>query len=438
MAGITPVGQADLQVIEVHGKKLVSGLYWKPLHSVRSYMAEAKQIGKAEGMQMVTIRKGRTILQAGFAPKGRNRLKGMYSLAAALAGQLGENWIACFQLEPDRYALAAVYKSAVVPGFDLVGGRDEIEGKLREVYSLLSSNDPEEFSSSSSSARIIAPAEMDFGNESLELAELLPAKAIRREHRLRQLTLGLTPLQLAGAAAGVVALLGGLYGASWWMEQQEAAAQRAREVAAARAKLAQQSADTAGVVYPWSAVPPTGALLEACSVFLANTPLAVGGWLFDQARCAPGKAVAVYRRHEGPPVDVFVAAVHRLAGRPPGVFEQGTAGSIEAAITVAAEGNDELRNTAELLTAVTAHIQGVDDVAELSIEAKPFVPDPQQPAAVAPSWTTNSFTIQTQLPPERLFRGLDTEGMRVLEVVTVLTPDTAELNWTIKGEIYGR
>lgn len=425
----------ELAIVEINGKAFAGGLFWKPLHSVRSYMAEAKKIGRDEDWEMVTIRKGRTVIQAGFAPKGHKRLKGTYSLAAALAGQLGENWVGVFPVGPDRYALIAVYKGAVAPGFDLIGSRDEVEPKLREVYSLLSSDSQAEFSKN---GRVIAPQDFAFGNESLLLQDLLTAKAIKNEYHLRSLTLGLTPREfvLIGGVA-VILVSAGLAG-KWWFDQKKAEEERAAARAAAQAQLTQTAQVAAGIVHPWTVMPGAPALLDACAAHLQGTPLALGGWRFNNARCAPGKAIATYMRMDGSPVAEFVAAANAATGKAPGLFEQGSTGSIESNITVTPRASDELRPTAQLLMDLTSHVQGLGNDATLTITEKPFTPNPEKPEEPAPDWTTNGFVIQTNFPPERLLRGIDTTGVRVFEVVTTLNTDSASLAWTINGELYGR
>ncbi|MEJ7745699.1 MAG: type 4b pilus protein PilO2, partial [Luteimonas sp.] len=193
----------------------------------------------------------------------------------------------------------------------------------------------------------------------------------------------------------------------------------------------------ASLVQPWTTSPAVPVLLEACAAHLQDTPLALGGWRFKDARCAPGKAIATYTRVDGPPVADFVAAALASTGKAPGLFEQGTTGSIESDITVTPQSSDQLRPTAELLMELTSLVQGMHDAATLTITPKPFTPDPEKPDAPIPHWTTNAFVIQTKFPPERLLRGINTSGIRVFEIVTNLTPETAELAWTINGEIYG-
>jgi len=429
----------DLEVIEVNGKRLVSGLWWKPLRNSRTYRTEAKQIGKAENMEMVTIRHGRSVIQAGFAPRRRQRLKGMYSLAAALAGQLGDNWIGAFEVGVNRYALVALYKGAVVPGFDVIGTRDEIEPRLREVYSLLTSNAQDDFRGS---GRVIAPKEFGFSDESLQLQDLLTAKTIKSEYRLRPLTLGMTTREIVAIGVGVVALGAAGVGAKIYFDQKREAESREAERAAAVAQVNQASAAAAaakaGLVRPWTTLPATPVLLDACAAHLHSTALSFAGWQFTNARCAPGKAVASYARLGSSPVADFVEAATKATGSPPGLFEQGTTGSIEAVIAVSPQGSDQLRGTAQLLMDFTTHLQQLGDHVSFTLTEKPYTPDPNKPDAPAPDWTTNGFVIQTKFPPERLFKDLDTSGIRVFEVVTTLTPDTAELAWTINGELYGR
>ncbi|MEB0284765.1 type 4b pilus protein PilO2, partial [Sphingomonas sp. 10B4] len=87
------------------------------------YMREARQFGRKEMMDIVAIRPAKTIIQAGFVAHNDGAVKGMYSLAASLAGQLGDSWIAAWRVSPneDRYALVAVDQGAVLPACDQVG-----------------------------------------------------------------------------------------------------------------------------------------------------------------------------------------------------------------------------------------------------------------------------------------------------------------------------
>lgn len=434
MAGALPNDATTLHVIDVSGVAFVSGLQWRPLRSPRSYMAEAKAIGKKEHMEMVTIRKTRTVIQAGFAPKGRSRLKGLYSLAAACAGVLGENWIGVFAVDAERYALIAVHRGAVVPGYDVIGLRATIEPALRQIYSLLSGENSE----FENGGRVIAPAEFAFSGDQIALSDLLTAKTLKSDYRLRPLTFGLTTREFVMIGTGVAALAAAGYGANWWLAMQAAekaaAADRAKAAAAQDAALAAK----ANIVLPWVSAPSAGELLAGCAALLHDTPLALGGWHVASVRCANGTSTAEYRRLDAAPVAAFVAAAEARYGNAPALLDQGTKGTITTAITLPVATDDKLRATDALVLDLTNLIQRVEGAATLTLVNKPYAPNPTTPDVPAPTWTTHGFTVQTTFPPERLFDGFDKSGVRVAEIVTTLNPSDASLSWTITGEFYAR
>src|SRR5260363_350262 len=91
-----------VKVLRVNGKPFVCGLFWQPLTRPREYM------------KIVAIRRS-TIIQAGFVAKHQGALKGMVSMAAALAGLLGPSWLGVFVLVDRHYVLAAGNARPLVP-----------------------------------------------------------------------------------------------------------------------------------------------------------------------------------------------------------------------------------------------------------------------------------------------------------------------------------
>ena len=428
-----------LVTLEVNGKSYVAGLVWKPLQSGRKYMAEAKAYGRANGMEMVAIRRGRGgVLQAGYAPKGLARGGTLYSLAAALAGQLGDNWIGVFPLdrEQDRFVLASVFKGSVVAGRgDMIGGFAEIQTTLRETYSLLSSDSTVDFATE---GRVIAPAAFEFASESLDLADLLKPKSVRNEYRLRPLTFGLTRQQLAIGAGGTVAAVVAVGGYSWWQDKREAAeAHRQQTLELAREQLA-LTQPKVELPKPWVKVPAAATVLESCTAHLDATPIALGGWLFSRADCTPDRAVTTYNRVDGTPVSQFVQAVTAFAGAAPDVLQDGAVGTVTSSVALSPAADESLQPTAQVLMALTSRIQSIGEGSAFALTPVPFEPDPENPDQPIPDWTTTGFALQTTYPPLPLFAELDLAGVRVFEVFTTLNHESAQLSWTVTGEIYGR
>ena len=124
----------DVSILSYHGNKFVSGLFWRPLSSQRQYMKEARKLGKEEHLDIVAIRHSPTVIQAGFVSKSQGAVKGMYSLASALSGQFEGDFLACWKVDEDRYALVATLDGAIVPGQDLVTTFDEARDRIRKLY----------------------------------------------------------------------------------------------------------------------------------------------------------------------------------------------------------------------------------------------------------------------------------------------------------------
>ncbi|MEN7279298.1 type 4b pilus protein PilO2, partial [Pseudomonas aeruginosa] len=123
----------DVSILSYHGNKFVSGLFWRPLSSQRQYMKEARKLGKEEHLDIVAIRHSPTVIQAGFVSKSQGAVKGMYSLASALSGQFEGDFLACWKVDEDRYALVATLDGAIVPGQDLVTSLRRSQGPDQEA-----------------------------------------------------------------------------------------------------------------------------------------------------------------------------------------------------------------------------------------------------------------------------------------------------------------
>lgn len=429
-------GDQPVETIAINGLNYVAGLKWRPLQSARNFMAEAKAIGKAEGMDMVAIRKTRRVIQAGFAPRSKSKHKGKYSLAAALAGELGDNWLGAFQVGPDRYAMVAVHQGAVLPGRDFVSDRDAVLDALQQTYSLLSSED----AAFSDGQNIYCPAEFGFGGRDVPLTDVLRSKKLPKAYRLRPLTMGLTPGEIAGIAASVLIAGGAAYGGwVWWQHRQEEAARAAAAQAAAAARTVSEQATAAaaaGIVRPWVSQPSMAAMLSACAQQLDAAPLALSQWVFDTANCSATNTGLTYKSANASLADFQQAAKAVLSadGQPGG---DGLANvSIANKLTPAAD--EALQNVQDVKQAFTELLRPFDGVASI-IVTDVAKPDPATvPNAPPQPWNTANFVLTTRFPPERLLAEFPGEGVRITQINTKLNPDQADLTWTLTGVIYGR
>ncbi|WP_256664637.1 MULTISPECIES: type 4b pilus protein PilO2 [unclassified Pseudomonas] len=175
----SPVAPAQTaQILSYHGKSFVSGLQWHPLGSLTGYMKEAREYGRLHKMDIVAIRRTPNVIQAGFVARSAGAMKGMYSLAAALAGQLGQSWLAAWQVPGDepRYALVAVIDGAVIPGYDLVGSATEIQRKVAQLESRALTFD-----------ETYLPIEFGLGGKPLDIDELLQPSNLKRDYALNDI-----------------------------------------------------------------------------------------------------------------------------------------------------------------------------------------------------------------------------------------------------------
>lgn len=433
-----------LTVIGVNGKQFVCGLTWKILEHNRTYMKEARVFGKANDMDMVAIRRGRA-LQGGFAPKSEQRLRGMYSLAAALAGKLGDNWVGVFALSGERYAFVAVHEGSVMIGRDLVGDFATVEFEFNETLNLLMSDTRSTWGENGKGI-VVGPADWPFTNDHRTLEELLQPKQLRNDYRLRPLTLGLTGREMALGGASVIVITALVLGYFKWQAIQDQ--KRSEDAAAAMVQLrnAQQEQESAAaearknsLLRPWEHLPTLEAFTTACQAFWEQTPVSLGGWIFAGGQCGPGKALATYKRpNGGTTVGDFAAEVRRRYNLQPDIFEAGTSATIAASLKAEGAGAGPLPAAAKQLEDFTARLQAVGGGTTFSLEAKPWSAPEGQPEAVPPDWTTQGFNIKTDKSPADLLAGLDAQGVRVLEIAASFDQASARIEWSITGELYGR
>lgn len=433
-----PSGQ-PLTVITVNGNHFASGLTWHPLSKIHNYMDEARKIGKDANMAMVAIRKRDAIIQAGFAPKSNQKLRGVYSLAAALSGTLGDNWIGIFDLGDDRFAFMAVHNGLVMVGRDMVADRETVEVEFNDVFNLLSNESTTE--KWTDTGRIVAPEDWDFAHDHSTLEQLLNPKQLRNEHRLRPLRFNLTGREIVLIGVTIAVLLGCAYGFLAWQKNKQA--RLTAEATAARLALEEElkRKAVASIVKPWESQPQVAAFLTACADHWRDSPLSVGGWIFKAGTCSATGAAATYSRPENGTTMTEFANATAAAGLPvPQVFDVGATGLLVKVLRFDTKPAEDLPDHTATLQALTATVQQTAEAAltTLTLTEKPWEAPPENPQAVAPDWKTTTFVVQTQLNPEVLFASIPHAGIRIREVNAALNPDAAEITWTITGEIYAR
>jgi hypothetical protein len=408
-------------------------------------MKEAREIGKQRGMDIVAIRKSETLIQGGFVSKADGANKGMYSLAAALAGQLGDTWLGAFKLPDGQYALVGILRGGVIPGADMIGDLETISAALRSVYAYRHGINDED---------IYAPEEMDFGGKVIDIEKILTPVSMRKEYSLKPLSLSLTKKQVMSIGAVALVLIGGFGGYSQYQDVQ-AKRKHDAEVAAAKLKVAEMEAENAklraeqiakSIVHPWSLTASIADLVKACGDNIYQQPLSASGWKLVSNHCDGHKFTAVFKRSESSTVAEFAEYAIRAGYKDsPAFLDGGDSAAISREIVLEAAGDDILLPKEELLINLRSHLQKIGIKAEIT-ETK--IELPQLPATLpgqdivaqvmppAPDWQQGEFSFDTNLSPEAVFEGLGTNGLRLTEISNQVT--NSRLIWSIKGQIYAK
>jgi hypothetical protein len=437
----------DLQHVEINGHGFVSNLFWQPLNNARSYMSEAKTFGKQNGWDIVAIRRG-TRIQAGFVDSGSRNLKGMYSLAASLASQLGDSWLGAFRLKDGRYAVVGVHEMLICPGLDRLCSAEEAKVLLTNA------NNTYPFDNES----IFAPPELEFASQERDIYQVLASKSLRKDNKLKQLTFGMSGRQLATVGGGIAVLAALGIGYLQWEAHREA--QRQAQIAAAKAVVSKRLAELnakarrqlelAALAHPWAVQPNPADFLAACAKRTDALPLSIAGWIFESAACAGGSVDATYVRQPGGTVDGMRAAALEVL-RNPARFVGGDKALVALPIDVPVGGDDAIVGQDADMSAFLTHFQQLGlqpDIEERPVKIDPPKAPAGQPPIPAPvaSWRQFHFTFDDAMQPANHFsqagdgasslNGIP--GLRIESVKTTLNAADAILTWHIEGNIYAR
>lgn len=427
----------NAQIITVNKQRFVAGLFWQTLTRPRAYLQEAKDIGRREKMDVVAIRRGR-VLQAGFAKRSVVGA-GAYSFAAALAGMLGDDWIAVFELDADRYVIAAAKNGAIIPGCDEIGPRVQIEDSLRTQFNL------HQFS------RVICPSEFNFGGEELDLLKVLQSGKLRKEYRLQAIS-GNSVFKAAAVGLLGLLILGALViGVFTYRKIQQ---DKVDAAAAAAAAIEQQRLDelkaasgqevtAVALTHPWALQPKMSEMRESCVGAINEFPLSIGGWLVDSATCSGGLAQAIYRREPTATINGWTTEVQKLGYRIDAVDEAGESGTLSITLDpINPGGDDALIEMAPATNAVRSLLQSRS--LSFSLVPKPVPPPPPAlpgeeppPAPPLPDWQTQVFTITGKQTPADMVAGMEDLPAIRLDSVSVKRAQS-ELEWSLTGEIHGK
>lgn len=430
-----------VQTIQHRGRVFVTGMLWTPLGNMTSYMKEARQYGHEHGLDIVAIRRTSLMIQAGFVSRSADVHKGMYSLAATLAGQLGDSWIAAWAVDADqdRYAIVAVHEGRIIPGCDLIATASEVRKRVLQQRSR-----------GIQFEREFLPHEFGMGGDLIDIDELLQPSRLKREYRLRPLVFGMSKPELAQFLLVALLIGGGLLAWSQWKSHQaEIARQAAIEAEKKRleelAELQRQTGTEQPIQaleHPWAKQPSVTDFVEACSRFMNRLPLSIRGWPIMEAKCNSSQVIATYERSGNSTAHEFTMAVAELFSIRPEFINQGNTGLLNFDISLDAAGDDALIEARDALENLTSWFHGFSQEPQLQpipvvTPQEPALPgQPTPPPPPPPQWQQYQLSYTSGVLPYDSFNGAPTQGLRLQEIKTEYKAD--HLIWSVTGVLYAK
>jgi hypothetical protein len=432
---------ARVQVLQHRGKSFVTGLRWHPLGSVTGHMKEARQYGREHQLDIVAIRRTPAIIQAGFVAHSDSVTKGMYSLAATLAGQLGDSWIAAWQTAPDldQYALVAVYQGGVISGCDMVGTGAEVRRRVVQQRSR-----GIQFSHE------YLPPEFEMGGQPLDVEDLLQPEKLKREYRLRPLVFGLSKTELVQFSILAALIAVGVIGWAQWQSHQkqiakEAAFQAEQQRLAELARLQKESGveqPPQALEHPWAKRPTVEDFLEGCSNVIYQLPLSIQGWQFTSAMCDGTQVLSSYTRSGNSTADKLIQATQGHFSDRPAFFDEGNSATLKSDISLPAAGDEPLEEAIVMLANLSSWLHSFTQTPTLKempvvVPVQPAIPgQPAPPPPPPPQWKLFELRYTSGLTPLDSLSGAPCQGLRLREIKTQY--QAGHLVWSVIGDLYAK
>ncbi|SHI11462.1 type 4b pilus protein PilO2 [Pollutimonas bauzanensis] len=435
--GVTP--------IKVGRRIFVSGLYWQVLPNGQNYMQEARKIARRERertgktLDVVFLRRHVDLVQAGFVVRGGRARKGTVALAAVAADVLGSTFIVAFALPDGRYALASAIHDAIVPDSDGVYEFEEAKLRVLELWNALSG------SVGSAELQVYGPSELWPGAKPIELEDLLAG--VKRAHRLRRQPALTSKSALTWliwtVLAGSIAVGWGVWEAHRAKVASEEAVRRAQELARLRGQSSFSLSELA-LMRPWTSQAAVQVFGNLCTRAIGAVPVTLDGWVLLNAQCNAKATTASFARSEGRTVQGFAHAAR--AWRPEAGVQfssDGDLGTLEWPMSMPPGGDEDLAPMAQRANAFMSWWQTRLVPFETAAVPSAFAPGYTPPKEASdkrlttPHWKTVRWAIKTtQRTPTRLLAGFAQDGTRLQEVELTFGSD-GQLNWSLKGELYG-
>lgn len=438
--------ETAIRVLNINNQRFVVGLEWETIKAHRKVMQEVRKIGKTRNLDVVAIRKAEAI-QAGFAPKSRQKLRGAYSLIVSLASLLEGSCIAVIPVgtnesgENEYTIVGRTEKGAIHPISDVI----YIESQLKQVVLDLK----QDLRGNQQNTEIPVYGELDkftWVTKELDLKEVLNPSNIKKDFRLKPLRWGMTKNQLFGFAAAL--LMSGvavLFILNHFDEQERV------KMAAVQAMMKQQEEINKNARYqaaldklkhPWITTSSIPVFLQGCNEGLKRLNLSIKGWQLATIKCSQEGMTVNYNRpdNSAATADKFVAAVRGIYGADPAFNITQTSMSVFfIEHTLPPNGDDPFQNMGEQRLKIISLFQGVNIPASLTeVAIKDVKKNEEGEDLPVQDWEENTFDVQTSIPPQLIFKKGEYIGMRISSVIYEFGQDEGSITYKIMGSVYGK
>ncbi|MGJ0637238.1 type 4b pilus protein PilO2 [Xenorhabdus bovienii] len=431
-----------IRIVTYNNKQFVIGLEWRAIRGGRNFMKEVKEIGKKENLDVVAIRQNESI-QAGFAPKTDIPLRGKYSFAVSLVSLIPGRWIGVFPLNPEdeksnEYILVATSEGIVLPWTDKIITEDEVEQEVINLKSRLSIDNEE--------LKIYGDSKFIWVTDDISLKEILAAKKLKREFKLKPLTWGLTKKQIYALVALFFAIIFTAYLLNDYMDRQ---AEKERLLVAERQRIADEinkdaryKAGLLSLKRPWVSQPSISSFIGNCDLKLYELPLSLGGRIPTNIECTSDKAEILYIRLDGSSVGAldFKKSVEKQFSTTPSFnLKQPSVASFFLPLENKPDGDDPLLEMTDQLDKLVTLLQRNNLEFTLT-----DVPPPEKKLdsdgmeLPLPDWNEMIFSYDADIPTRMIFKDIDMSGMRITKISLVVNNHTAEIKYKVQGVIYGK
>lgn len=483
------IGDMNVNIAEICGKKFATGLIWKTIENPRIVMREARQYGKDHEMDIVAIRDHPEQTQAGYVKKSYGVTKDMYSLATAVTGILEQNTELFFNATEDElreayradggwlvvipipkksikkkvsrnnrdeqnvnmqddndeyyYYLLASSKGVILPQTDKMGNFSYIQKEANRLISLFHGDQ----GTKKTFKWIFAPEKFNISESEIEFSELITSERKLKDYRLKPLTFGLTKKELAYIC--ILSLAAGSY-MGWQAYERKIAAEQEAEMIRQQQKLAAEQAarikkqtgldvDNKDLIKPWITRPSLNTFLSVCNDKMMSVSPDIAGWQLKGAECTEMNVKAFYTRMPLTTVKEFREEVKRLFSIEPDMDVDGNGGSYSLPISMPPSGREDVIDAQTARSELTSLFQRLGLNYEIKIEDQPVIPplpgqQQTQERTTAP-WGIYDFSIDTFALPVDVFAGFSVPVVRLDSIIIDSTKFT-EMKWKVKGKLY--